>query len=178
MSRILFTEEQRMNILWVKVLMGVIWLGIFVLFGFAFYNQIALGKPFGDKPVSNIGLISIFAVIVLQMGGVTLLLYFTRLILEIREDGIYYRYPPFMNRFKRVDPMQIKEYSVIRYQPLKDFGGWGIKTGSRKFGRGYTISGNMGLFIVFNDGKKVLIGTQRPDAMKKAMDRMMNRAID
>jgi hypothetical protein len=132
MDRILFAEEQRLNIFWVKILIGSIWVGILVLFGFAFYYQFYLGMPFGDKPVSDIGLISIFLVIFLQMGGVTLLLYFTRLITEVRDDGLYYRYPPFINRFKRVDPSQIGEYSVIRYQPLKDFGGWGIKTGSRK----------------------------------------------
>jgi hypothetical protein len=178
MSRILFTEEQRMNILWVNLLMGVIWVGILVFFGFAFYTQFSLGKPFGDKPVSDIGMISIFLVIFLQMAGLTILLYFSRLITEVRENGIFYRYPPFIAKYKQIDPAQIGEYGVRQYKPIKEFGGWGIKTGSRKYGRGYTISGDTGLQLVFKDGKKVLIGTQRPEALKKAMDRMMNRTID
>ena len=176
MNRILFTEEQRMNILWIHLLMGVIWAGVFVLFGFAFYTQFVKGIPFGDKPVSDIGLIAIFAFVVLQLGGATWLVYAIRLITEVRDDGIYYRYPPLINKFKRIDLSTIGSWSVITYSPVKDFGGWGIKTGSKKYGRGYTISGNTGLFVEFKDGKKVLVGTQRTDAMKKAMERLMERS--
>jgi hypothetical protein len=34
----------------------------------------------------------------------------------------------------------------------------------------------MGLQLVLADGQRILIGTARPDALKKAMDRMMNKS--
>ena len=176
MERIYFTEEQRMNILWVKILMGVIWIGLLVFFGIAFYTQFYLGKPFGDKPVSNLGMAAIFLVVALQLAGGTWLMYSFRLITEVRDEGLFYRYPPLLSRFKKIAPGEIGEYAIRRYRPLREYGGWGIKTGSRKYGTAYNAYGNTGLQLTLSNGKKILIGTQRPDALKKAMDRMMARS--
>lgn len=99
-----------------------------------------------------------------------------RLITEVREDGLYFRYPPFINRFKVYVPGQIKEYEVRKYQPIKEYGGWGLRMGNKKVGWAYNASGDMGLQLVLADGQRILIGTARPDALKKAMDRMMNKS--
>jgi hypothetical protein len=176
LSRIIYTEEQRMNMLWLKLLMGSIWLGIFILFGVALYYQFILKKPMGDDPVSDAGLIIIFFVSILPLAGTQWLLRSMRLITEVREDGLYFRYPPFINRFKVYVPGQIKEYEVRKYQPIKEYGGWGLRMGNKKVGWAYNASGDMGLQLVLADGQRILIGTARPDALKKAMDRMMNKS--
>jgi len=36
------------------------------------------------------------------------------------------------------------------------------------------MSGNIGLQLYFKDGKRLLIGTKRPDAIKRAMDKLMS----
>jgi hypothetical protein len=37
----------------------------------------------------------------------------------------------------------------------------------------YNIMGHIGLQLYLSDGKKLLIGTQRPEAMKRAMKKLM-----
>jgi chaperone required for assembly of F1-ATPase len=36
------------------------------------------------------------------------------------------------------------------------------------------MKGNTGLQLYLVDGKKMLVGTQRPDAIKRAMEKMMS----
>lgn len=167
-----------MNMLWLKLLMGTIWLGMLILFGVAFYNQFVLGKPFGDEPISDAGLIIVFLVSILPLAGVEILLRKMKLVTEVREDGLYYRFPPFILKFKSFTRDQIVEFEIRKYSPVKEYGGWGIRVGNRKNGYAYNMSGNMGLQLVLSGGKRILIGTERPDALKKAMERMMNKTSE
>jgi hypothetical protein len=47
------------------------------------------------------------------------------------------------------------------------YGGWGIKRGIG--GLAYNVSGNQGLQLVLTDGRKILIGTQKPEQFINAM---------
>ena len=49
-----------------------------------------------------------------------------------------------------------------------DYGGWGIKYGLK--GLAYNISGNFGIQLELKSGSKILIGTQKPDEVKKLLD--------
>ena len=51
-----------------------------------------------------------------------------------------------------------------KYDPMEEFGGWGVKWGMSG-GRNnmcYTTRGDMGIQIELKDGRKILIGTQKP----------------
>ncbi|MBK8703741.1 MAG: hypothetical protein IPN33_08970 [Saprospiraceae bacterium] len=51
---------------------------------------------------------------------------------------------------------------VRQYKPIAEFGGWGLRYSMSGKGRALNVSGNMGLQLEFKDGKKLLIGTQKP----------------
>lgn len=53
-----------------------------------------------------------------------------------------------------------------------DYGGWGLRLGFFGKGRAYNISGNIGMQIVFKDGKKLLIGTQKSAEIKSFLERL------
>ncbi len=53
--------------------------------------------------------------------------------------------------------------------------GYSLKSKLRQTGKAYTISGDYGLVIYLTNEKKVLIDTKRKEAVKSAMDRMMNQ---
>jgi hypothetical protein len=53
---------------------------------------------------------------------------------------------------------------AVAYQPLLEYGGWGIRLGRR--GWAYTISGNRGVQIALKDGKSFLLGSQREIEME------------
>jgi len=91
------------------------------------------------------------------------------LLTVIREDGIqikFFTFTDFIIPFNK-----IKDYKIRVYRPIIDYGGWGISFS--KFGKAYTISGKIGLHIELSNGKKILIGTQNPDALLQTLDKKM-----
>lgn len=96
-----------------------------------------------------------------------ILLFFTiRLETKIDELGIRVRLFPFHLRFKYFPWKTIKEAYIREYSPIGEYGGWGLRIGLFGEGKAYNVSGNIGLQLVFNDNKKLLIGTQKSEEIK------------
>lgn len=81
---------------------------------------------------------------------------------EINKDGIEVGFWPFGKR--RIFRSEIAEARVRQYSPLREYGGWGLRMGSQ--GRAYNVSGNMGLQLRLQDGKRILIGTQQAEELE------------
>jgi len=86
-----------------------------------------------------------------------------RLETTIDGSGISYRFFPMHTRARKILWDDVASVTVRRYSPIREYGGWGIRTGFGKTGKAFNIWGNMGIQLVFKDGKKLLIGTQRPE---------------
>lgn len=69
------------------------------------------------------------------------ILKFTKLIVEVRKDGIYVKYVPFHFKYKRIFFSEIKDVENLIYRPIRGFGGWGIRF-NFKGERAYTVDGN------------------------------------
>jgi hypothetical protein len=82
-----------------------------------------------------------------------------KLTLSIDSEKVTYRFYPFLKE-KIIYKEDIKAVSVDSYDPISEYGGWGIKIGRK--GRAYTTSGTHGVTIFFQNGKKILIGTGHP----------------
>ena len=104
--------------------------------------------------------------------GIAVLFMVLKLETEVRSDGLYVRYFPFHLKFKKINPEDLTEYSAREYSPLWEYGGWGIKCG--KSGKAYNVKGNHGLQLVFTNGKRLLIGSQKPDELEHAMRSLIN----
>ena len=91
---ILFSEKQKFKQWWLWVILlivnGVILIGIF--------KQLITDQPFGDKLMSNLGLLLTAIPLLL----ITLLILNIRLDTLIKEDGIYVRFFPFHWSFKKI----------------------------------------------------------------------------
>jgi len=59
----------------------------------------------------------------------------------------------------------IQTIKVDKYRPILEFGGWGYRIAWK--GVAYNCRGNDGLIIRLKNGRKVVIGTQKPDELKK-----------
>ena len=171
MEKKLFSEEQRFDQLWLKVPLYVLAVGNIILFAYGFYKQLIAGKPWGDNPMSDVGLaFSTFAVLLIW-GMVFYLFEKTKLITAIYEKEIRLRFPPFFFKEKIIPLQMIKNMEVRKYNPITEFGGWGLRYGLR--GKAYNVKGNMGLQIQFINSKKLLIGTQKPDQVTWAISKML-----
>lgn len=156
-EEILFTERQRFKQWWLWVIL----LGINGLFLFGLFRQVIGGQQFGDKPMSNIGLL-------IGTGltfALTLLFINFRLETTIKEDGIYVRFFPFNLKFKHYTWDKISKSFVRQYSPITEYGGWGLRYGMFGKGTAYNVSGDKGLQLEFTDNKKILIGTNKPNEL-------------
>ena len=105
----------------------------------------------------------VFALIGLAMGLVA------GLALEVRLDasGAHYRLLPLQWRWQHVAWPEVARAYLRRYDPLGEYGGWGIKGTTRN--RAYNIANDEGLQLELHDGRRLLLGTQRPAELARVL---------
>jgi len=159
-SKLLFSEKQRFTQWWLWLIL----LGSFAMPFYGIFEQFQTPDPFSD-PGKNTGIILMF-VIMLPVIALFLLL---NLETRISEAGISVRLFPLHLKFRHYTWGEISEVNVREYSPLKEYGGWGLRYGFG--GLAYNIAGNQGIQIVFKSGKKLLIGTQKPEEAAAALEK-------
>lgn len=160
-TQIFFSEKQRFRQIW-------LWVILFTLdtyFLFAVFKQVIGKRPFGDKPMSNEALLIATGIMLLS----SLLFYILRLDTEINSNGIYIRFFPFHLSYKKYAWDEIEACFVRQYNPIAEYGGWGIRLGLFGKGRAFNVSGNKGIQLVFKNDKKLLIGTSKPEEASEAI---------
>lgn len=169
MSGVYFKEEQKFNQWWIWMLM-IMLSGLWI---WQMVQQIFMGIPFGNNPAPDLVVIltGLFPV-----GGI-LLFRFLTLETCINEEGVHYRFKPFQRRYKIIRPADILRFEVMKYSPLREYGGWGIRLGSTKHGNAYNVSGNMGVLFELKNKKKFMLGTQNPESLRSAMNKLMKPDI-
>jgi hypothetical protein len=163
-NEILFSEKQRFRQWWLWVIL----LALDGLFIFGIYKQVITGKQFGDKPMSNTGILLTATSVIL----LTIMFINMRLETQIKKDGVYLKFFPFHLSFRRYTWDKISESFVRQYNPIGEYGGWGIRFGFFGKGKAYSVSGNKGLQVEFSDTKRVLIGTNKPDELTETLKRI------
>jgi hypothetical protein len=147
-----FKETQRFTQWWLwLILLGPWGSMVFVLF---------MDTPKTLVGQSVIGLVAI---------SLPILFWQMRLITQITAEGIYVRFIPFHFKSKFYSWDAIESAQVRTYDPLSEYGGWGIKYGFNGQGKVYNIAGNQGLQLLFKTGEKILIGTQKPTEIQAAV---------
>jgi len=173
MEKLIFKEEQSFRHSKTIWIMLVSYLFVFVGFGIAFYQQLYLGKPFGDEPASNEGLIWSGILVFVVMSVTFILLMNGNLITEIWSDGVRYKFSPFVRNIKHIPLNEISSVEVGKYRPITEFGGWGVKRRFFSRKKALNVMGNIGLRVIKKDGSQIMIGTQKPNEMKRAVNKMI-----
>jgi len=157
-----FHEEQGLRHWWLWLLVGA----IAVAAWWSFVHQIVLGRPFGTNPGPDwvVWLVTGVCGVVVP---VTLLA--ARLVVDVSPDGVRLHYRPFRNRW--IEARSVVGFEVVTYRPIRQWGGWGIRYA---FGRGwaYTAYGTQGVRLELEDGRSLLVGSQRPEALAAALEGM------
>jgi hypothetical protein len=163
MARAYFNETQRFRQWWIYLVV----LATIAAWGYAFVSS--LRAEDADKATEDYILILTSLVPVLLI----FLLLNLRLVTRIRNDGVYFQFKPLQFKEKHIKPDEISSFEIRKYKPLLEYGGWGIRIGVGKRGTAYNVYGNKGLQLYLGNGKKILIGTQNPGGIEKAMEAMM-----
>jgi hypothetical protein len=157
----LFTEEQRFRQPWLWGLLVGMDAAFFTLLFAQFFGPVP-PRPFGPGDLVIMILAGMLCI------GITFLFVKLKMTTSVSRSGISVQFYPFHRKPVFIDFSGISECSVRTYRPVLEYGGWGIKYG--KGGLAYNVSGNKGLQLVLKDGKKVLIGTQKAEQLKSAVD--------
>lgn len=175
-EEVLFKEEQKFGSSGLYAAMGVIYMIPISIYSYAMYQQFILGIPWGDKPMSDNGLILTFVLVIFVLIVASALLFGSQLSTLVNYNQIKVTFKPFINKPIIYNKEDIRSYEIREYKPIREYGGWGIKQGKKSVGKAYNVRGNIGLQLVLSNGKKVLIGTQRSSALHRAMRKMMEKS--
>lgn len=89
---------------------------------------------------------------------------------RIDQKGVFVDFKPLVWNlqwiWEEIDHVEVKKYS------LWDYGGWGYRIG--KDGIALTTKGSHGLQVTLKNGKKRLLGTQRPEELKDFINTLRN----
>ena len=156
-----FSEIQRFRQWW-------IWLIIILstaVFIFSIFHEFRSNSS-GTFNESTAGAIIGLAGLVI---AITLIL-IIKLETMIQPDGIFYRFYPIHKKFRKIAWSDLQYTYIRKYNPFLEYGGWGIRfIGLFGKGKALNISGNTGLQLVFTNGKRLLIGTRKPDEIEKIL---------
>lgn len=76
-----------------------------------------------------------------------------RLKWTISQDAFTFKYTPFYSQWRKIPMTEIKTMSVMKINPLKEFGGWGFRYG--KLGQAFTTTGRMIIHLETVKGQKL-----------------------
>ena len=152
-----FKEEQKFTQWWLWLLL--IGIGTMPIVGI--FKQLFLEEKFGDKAMTDFGLI----ISCVFIFGLIAMFWFIRLKTEIDKNEIRMNFFPFVK--KQISWKEIKNAKIVNYGFV---GGWGIRLWT-KYGTIYNTKGNKGLAIELKNGKKFLIGTQKETELNKLVEK-------
>lgn len=162
----IFKEEQRFTQTWLKIL-----LAISVIISIIVVTKEYLEE--NSKITTNEFMLTLLGISI----SVAFILFF-KLKTRIDEIGIYYQFSPFHLKMKIIQWKDIKKVHVRNYDPIREYGGWGLKGGffwNKEKGKCVTISGDIGIQIEFKNAKKLLIGAQKKEEAKNVLKRYQNK---
>ncbi|HEV2249826.1 MAG TPA: hypothetical protein VGT60_04885 [Candidatus Limnocylindria bacterium] len=143
-----FHEEQRFRESW-------LWLVIAIPITFAVWRIVVTPGASASAAIA----------IVLVGIGAGLLLALARLETTVTADRVVVRFHGLWPT-RTIGLDDIAAVAPMRYT-MWDSGGWGVHFGLA--GMTYNVSGNDGVHFVLRDGRRILVGTQRPAELEAAV---------
>jgi len=168
-DQFLFHEVQyvrQFKLIFILLLGWLIWM--FVIAGFMFYDLILKPEQI-DWTETLIGFTAMGFGIILLIH----LCFFTRMITEVTPKGLFVRFIPFHFRMKEIDLKKVVSLEAKQYRPIREYGGWGIRVGWKK--KVYNVFGKEGVEMVYKEGNKLLIGSQRAEELAKAIQSILKK---
>ena len=148
-SENILEERQVFRVWWLWLIV----LGIAILIWYGWISQTLLDKPFGQRPAPD----SSICVLWITFGiALPAFLLFGSQETDVTHDSIIVRSMYLYKR--RIDIKNIATAKNRSYDPLREYGGWGIRFGFRGAGRAYNVAGNQRGSIGVKGWKQGLAG--------------------
>lgn len=148
LKMLIYFEEQKFSQRWLKIILYAAFI-------------ICLSVPLLSGSAGSFNLLTFIPAIFL----LAIIFFFRqmKLTLILDANNVAYKFRPFHKKNQTIKRRDIKNIAVVTYDPIGDFGGWGIRFG--KNAKAYSVRGPYGLEITLNSGKSILIGTTNPEKL-------------
>lgn len=156
-----FKEEQRFTQLWLLVLLALCLIVPVTLIVKEYTQQ--------NSTMNS----TEFILVLLGITASFTCIFIFKLTTRIDEYGIHYQFFPFHLSFKKIAWSEINKAYIRTYDPIGEYGGWGLKGGflwNKGKGTAINISGTVGIQLELKNGKKLLIGTQKEQEAKHVLE--------
>jgi len=118
-----------------------------------------VGGSDGPPVVLNVALGLLFLAVVWTMLSARLTFTVRRVTLEVHW---------WVLAKKIISRTDIVSAEAATYDPMREFGGWGIRFG-RNGSRAYSMSGNRAAELSLKDGKRIVLGSRDPEPLVAAL---------
>ena len=175
MNRRFFEEVQsygQSRSLWYVFI--VLSLAIFTPLMYGVYGQLALGIPWGDKPIKDEGLIALFIVLIVIVILVFIALMSVEMQVYVVADGIHYKSYVSKAKWATITRESLATFEIRqKRRTILDAGG---RAFYKKYAGKMTcaiLRGEGHLELTLTNQSKILLGTQRPDEFARAIRKML-----
>ena len=103
--------------------------------------------------------------------GLPWVFYLTKLTTEIRSDGLFISFYPLLFSQIKIPFENIQSCVAIQYKPLRDYGGWGVRSVPKA--TVYNVSGDRAIQIELVNGSKILIGSGNAENLSRTINLML-----
>ena len=121
---------------------------------------------FRDKITLDIIFVSIAVFLFFIFIGFVLRLKWT-----ISSEAFSYKYNPIYNKWRKIPLTEMKTMSVMKINPIKEFGGWGFRYG--KLGQAFTTTGRMIIHIETIRGQKLNFSVENVEKTELAISEFL-----
>jgi len=166
-NRVIFKEQQRFSnwILWMLLISMAVGVWFWLIATVVLSTGSASGSEDSIAPVWFVVLI--WLVIGIILPGFVFMLRFD---LQIENGEIIFQYFPFQLKPKRLSIKEIQNYKIVRYDPLGDYGGWGVRKKANTIG--YITSSDRSVTVLVDDEMQLAFGTDQPKELYLAIDKI------
>ena len=174
MEKVLFYEKQRWRRTKLFVLASVVKIIISAVLAYFFIRVNYDGNPVRIETFSNLYFIlfAILASLVILMTTISTSIKILKT--KIFRNCIVVTYSTRKGGELKIKPQDIFSYRLRTYKAFHEYFGHGKRNNSFK-GKAFTVWGKTGLQLHLKDGSRILIGTQKKQAIKHAMEKLMNK---
>lgn len=166
MAALHFIETQKFRQWWLWIILAI---AILIPIG------VYVDSNIDNKQDTTDGLFALIPAMLI-VGVVIFLLLSAKLTTDLDDYAINFRFYPFHFSNQRIHWEDVKAAYVRVYQPILEYGGWGMRYTFRN-GKAYNVMGNAGLQLQLKNGKKIMLGTQKKSELEAFMQVLYNRKI-
>ena len=173
MSRIYFEETQTLKqtmLIWWIVISSFAFIVLPFLYGI--YWQLIMNEPWGNKPMSNSGLVISCLFSFSIVGLIIWLTLNIKLEIKIDNDSIQYKYSPHMRDWISIRAAEIVDCKVSRLGFLQR-GKRGYR-GRLSKNKKIIVSGRNALTLNLKD-RRIILGTQKPEELDYAVRKLLSK---